>query len=81
MKFIPVEKNAVFILEKTFNFMLMKGHKEFYHSLYNLFVIKKFNPLMLNVPKWYDTLLKSCSICCKIFKVSLTILGHYALKG
>ena len=21
------------------------------------------------------------SICCKIFKVCLTILGHYALKG
>ena len=24
---------------------------------------------------------KSCSICCKIFKVCLTILEHYALKG
>ena len=40
-----------------------------------------FNPLMHNVPKWSDRLLKSCSICCKIFKVCLTILGHYALKG
>ena len=40
-----------------------------------------FNPLMHNVPKWSDTLYKSCSIFCKIFKVCLTILGHYALKG
>ena len=24
---------------------------------------------------------KSCSICCKIFKLCLTILGHYASKG
>ena len=40
-----------------------------------------FNPLMHNVPKWLDTLQKSCSKCCKIFKVYLTILGHYALKG
>ena len=41
----------------------------------------KINPLIHNVPKWSDTHLKSCSICCKIFKVCLTILGHYALKG
>ena len=40
-----------------------------------------FNPLMHNVPKWSDTLQKSCSKCCKLFKVCLTILGHYALKG
>ena len=40
-----------------------------------------FNPLMHNVPKWSDTLLKSCSIYCKIFKVCLTILGQYALKS
>ena len=32
------------------------------------------NPLMHNVPKW-------SSICCKMFEVCLTILGHYALKG
>ena len=30
---------------------------------------------MRNVLKWSDIL------CCKIFKVSLTIFGHYALKG
>ena len=36
------------------------------------------NHLMHNVPKWSDTLQKSCS---KIFKVCLTILGHYALKA
>ena len=39
------------------------------------------NPLMHNVPKWSDTLEKSCGKCCKIFKVCLTILGHYALNG
>ena len=39
------------------------------------------NPLMHNVPKWSDTLQKSCSKCCKIFKVRLTILEHYALKS
>ena len=36
---------------------------------------------MHNIPKWSDTLLKSYCICCKIFKVCQTILGHYALKG
>ena len=35
---------------------------------------------MHNVAKWSDTFLKSYSKCCKIFKVCLTILGHYALK-
>ena len=40
-----------------------------------------FNPLMHNIPKWSDTLQKSCSICRKIFKVCLTNLGHYTLKG
>ena len=39
------------------------------------------NSLMYNIPKWSDTLWKSCSKCCKIFKVCLTILEHYALKG
>ena len=39
------------------------------------------NPLMQNVPKWSDTLKKSCNIWCKVFKVCLTILGHYVLKG
>ena len=36
-----------------------------------------FNSQMHNMPKWSD---KSCSICCMIFKVRLTILGRYALK-
>ena len=36
---------------------------------------------MHNVPKWSDRLKKSCSKCCKIFKVCLTFLEHYALKG
>ena len=39
------------------------------------------NPLMHNISKWSDTLQKSCSICCKIFKVCLIILGHHALNG
>ena len=43
-------------------------------------ILKGVNPLMHNVPKWSDTLHKSCSKCCKIFKVCLTILVHYALK-
>ena len=34
------------------------------------------NPLLRNVVKWSDTLSKSCSKCCKIFKVCLTILRH-----
>ena len=38
------------------------------------------NPLLHSVPKWSDTLLRSCSICCKIFKVCLAILGHYVFK-
>ena len=40
-----------------------------------------FNLLMHNVPKWSDTLLKCYSKCCIIFKVCLTNLEHYALKG
>ena len=40
-----------------------------------------FTILMHNVPIWPDTLKRSCSICCKISKVCLTILGLYALKG
>ena len=36
---------------------------------------------MYNIPEWSDTLEKSCSICCKIFNVCLTILEGHALKG
>ena len=43
--------------------------------------VKHINPLMHNVPKWSDTLKKTCGKCCKIFKVCLTILGRYALNG
>ena len=39
------------------------------------------HPLIHNVPEWADTFQKSCSICCKVFKVCLAILGRYALKG
>ena len=43
-------------------------------NIVSLFSLKL---LTHNVPKWSDTLSKSCSI----FKVCLTILRHYALKG
>ena len=39
-----------------------------------------FNYLLCNVVKWSDTLQKSCSKCCKIFKVCLAILRHYEVK-
>ena len=41
---------------------------------------KHFNPLMHNFPKRSNTLYKSCSICCKIFKVCLTILDNMHSK-
>ena len=37
------------------------------------------NPL-LHIPKYLDTLWKSCNECCKIFEVYLTISRHDALK-
>lgn len=40
---------------------------------------KNLNPLVHNVPRWLDTLYKSCRICCKIIKICLTILLRYAL--
>ena len=42
--------------------------------------ITLINPLLRNVVQWSDTLLKSCSICCKIFEVCLTILRHCEVK-
>ena len=39
------------------------------------------NPIECIMSQNGQTLKKSCSKCCKIFKVWLTILGHYALKG
>ena len=44
-------------------------------------IVKIINPLLRNVVKWSDTLLKSWRICCKIFKVYLTILRHREVKG
>ena len=46
-----------------------------------IYIRHDFDPLMHNVTKWSDTVLKSCSKCCKIFKLCLTILGHYELNG
>ena len=40
-----------------------------------IMLTEEFNPVMHNVQNWSD------SKCWKIFKVRLTILGHYALKG
>ena len=42
--------------------------------------VNYLNPLMNNVPKWSETLLKFCSKSHKIFKVCLAILKHYAFK-
>ena len=50
-------------------YFLMSQH--FYKGFRGLHNI--FNPLMHNVPRWSGTLL--------IFKVCLTISGHYALNG
>ena len=47
----------------------------------NIGLALSINHVKHNVSKWSDTLQKSCSKCCKIFKVCLTILGHYAIKG
>ena len=40
-----------------------------------------FNSLLWNVVKWPNTLLKSCSKCCKNFKVCLTIFQHCKVNG
>ena len=45
-----------------------------------IFYFSNFNPLMHNAPNWSDTLWKFCSICCKIFKVCLTILDIMHLR-
>ena len=42
--------------------------------------INESNPLLGNVAKWSDTLKKSCSKYCKIFKVCLTILQYCQVK-
>ena len=55
-----------------------------FNNQFNILIGKKsdlFNPLMHNVPKWSNTLEKSCCKCSKIFQVCLTILGQYALKA
>ena len=45
-----------------------------------ILTISKLNPLMHNIPK--QTHFKNLAAkSCKIFKVCLTILEHYALKG
>ena len=61
--------------------LFLMQRSDVFAKLPNVFDGKIVNPLMHNVPKWPDTLQKSCSKCFKIFKVCLTILEHYALKG
>ena len=41
-----------------------------------LWIRNMVNSLIRNVVKWSDTLLKSCSSCCKIFRVCRTTLWH-----
>ena len=61
--------------------LFLMQRSDVFTKLPNVFDGKIVNPLMHNVPKWSDTLQKSWSKCFKIFKVCLTILEHYALKG
>ena len=50
--------------------MFSDSFQKFHHSLSDCvnslinWYMQAFNPLMHNVPKWSDTLLKSCSKCC-----------------
>ena len=53
-------------------FFMLLGLNEMIHII---------NPLLRNVVKCSDTLLKSCSKCCKFFIVRLAILGHREVKG
>ena len=42
-------------------------------------IFKRF--FFRNAIKWSDVLEKTCNICCKIFKVCMTILWHCEVKG
>ena len=53
----------------------------FTSSEYRKICHKCVEQLMHNLPKWPDTLQKSCSMCRKIFIVCLTISEHHPLKG
>ena len=60
---------------------LQLGVLSFYIGHYFLRSVKNmFNSLTRNCPKWSDTIWRSYSKCCKIFKVCLTVLGSYALR-
>ena len=50
--------------------------KKFHSKFYSPAKFKKHNLQQL----YCGTLIKNCK-CCKIFKVCLTILGHYVLKA
>ena len=52
-----------------------------FNKMFSRFGDKWVYPLTHNFPNWPDTFQKPCRIFCMIFKVCLTILGHYALKG
>ena len=66
----------VYLISSNMGMMIMTLF--FKHSVFGHFSRSEtVNPLMHKVPKWSQ---KYCSIFCKIFKVCLTILGHYAWK-
>ena len=57
----------------------------FHVSLFHILDVLLHSYLALNhiffQKDWMEANTELLSICCKIFKVCLTILGHYALKG
>ena len=57
--------------------LIIAGHYQKTDNIEEMFL----NTSVHNVPKWLNTLQKSCNKCCKIFKVYLTILGSCTLKG
>ena len=64
-----------------YDFLSQFSLKNFVQSKFRIVWIQiLFSCTILNIPKWLDTLWKSCIICCKIVKTCRTISGFYALK-
>ena len=68
------------MLTKDTRTTFTSGGVYFLSNLYSIST-KEINPLMHNILKWSDARWKSCSICCKILKVCLTIFGYCTWKG
>ena len=66
---------------KTFHTKFKDGKKILTKKILDTVYQQHIKPLLRNVVKWLDTLEKSCSKWCKIFKVCLTILRHCKVKG